>query len=182
MREFDKAEDLLSQVIAYSQTERTEYLKAAANMYLGAALAARGELAAGIGLVEGASQKFLAYHRHIFYILSETILGTIYLQILQGSGGRRPAFVCKNLGFLLKNGLFIKRKAEKHLTRAVHSCRQTGASGLLGQPCLQLGALYKLKGRREQAQEYLLEAVRVFQQCGFDLYLQRVQELLDSLA
>jgi hypothetical protein len=56
--------------------------------------------------------------------------------------------------------------------------RETGAQGFLGQPCLQLGLLFKLRGQREKAEEYLLEAIKVFEACEFEAYLKRARELL----
>jgi predicted ATPase/class 3 adenylate cyclase len=182
MREFASAEEHLTQVIKYSEQEQTEYLRTAANLFLGAALAARGDLVKGIRLVEKASKDFLNYQRNIFYSLSESILGTIYLQIYHGAGDKGLSFFVRNFGFLLKNVLSAGKNAERHLTNAILVARQTGAKGFLGQPCLQLGLLYKLKGRKEKAKEFLWEAVRAFEDCKFEAYLQHTQELLNSLA
>jgi tetratricopeptide (TPR) repeat protein len=182
MREFEKAENLLTQVIKYSEEERTEYLKTGANMWLGAALAAQGNLAKGIRLVKDASKEFLEYQRNLFYGMSESILGTIYLQILQGTGGKRLSFFARNLGFLLKNVPSAGKNAERHLTNAIQVARQTGAQGFLGQPCLQLGLLYKLKGQKEKAKEFLEEATRAFEYCQSAESLHRAQELLQSMA
>jgi len=182
MREFANAEDLLTQVIAYSEKERTEYLKTAANLFLGVALAAQGKLTEGIRLVEDVSRDCLEYQRNIFYCLSETILGSIYLQMIQGSGGKKLSFFFKNFPFLLKNFPVAGKKAEKHLCKAIQVARETGAKGFLGQPCLQLGMLFKLKNKKEKARECLAEAVMVFEECEFSIYLERARELLDSLA
>jgi class 3 adenylate cyclase/tetratricopeptide (TPR) repeat protein len=181
MREFEQAENLLTQVIKYSDEERTEYLKISANMLLGAALAAQGNLAKGIRLVKDASEKFLEHQKNIFYSMSESILGTIYLQILQGAGGKRLSLFAGNIGFLLKNVPSAGKNAERHLTNAIQVARQTGAKGFLGQPCLQLGLLLKLRGQKEKAKEFLLEALRAFEDCKLDVYLQRAQEVLNSL-
>jgi class 3 adenylate cyclase/tetratricopeptide (TPR) repeat protein len=180
-REFERAEDLLTQVIAYSETEQTEYLKTTANLFLGVSLAAQGQLAQGIRLVESVSREFMEFHRSVFASLSEFILGNIFLQIFQGSGKKDLAAFCKNFGFLMKNLPFAGKKAERHLTKAVQLARQTGARGFLGQPCLQLGVLFKLRGRRAKAKEYVSEAIRVFEECGFEAHLNHARELLDTL-
>jgi class 3 adenylate cyclase/tetratricopeptide (TPR) repeat protein len=181
MRQFETAADYLTQVIDYSEEERTEYLKRYAHMFLGTALAALGNLQAGICLVESASQEFLEFQRNVLRSLSESILGSIYLQIFQGSGNKRLPLVFKNLGFILKNILFVSRKSEKHLAEAIQLARETGALGFLGQPCLQMGLLMKLKGQKGKAREYLSEAIHIFEECDFQVYLQRAQELQASL-
>ncbi len=180
-REFERAEDLLTQVIAYSETEQTEYLKTIANLFLGVSLAAQGQLAQGVRLVESVSLELMEFNRSVFASLSEFILGNIFLQIFQGSGKKSLAAYCKNFGFLMKNLPFAGKIAERHLTRAVQLARQTGARGFLGQPCLQLGVLFKLRGRRAKAKEYVLEAIRVFEECGFEAYLNHARELLEVL-
>ncbi len=181
-REFERAEDLLTQVIAYSETEQTEYLKTTANLFLGVALAAQGQLAQGIRLVESVSREFMEFQRSVFASLSECILGSIFLQISQRSGKKGLAAFWKNFGFLIKNLPFAGKKAERHLTKAVQLAKQTGARGFLGQPCLQLGVLFKLRGRRAKAREYVSEAIQVFEECGFEAYLNHARELLDALA
>lgn len=180
-REFERAEDLLTQVIEYSKAAQTEYLKTTANLFLGVALAASGHLAKGIRLVENVSREFMEYQRSVFAIMSEFILGNIYLQIFQRSGNKGLLAFFKNFGFLIQNLPFAGKKAERHLTMAIQLARETGAQGFLGQPCLQLGLLYKLRGQREKAEEYLLEAIKVFEECEFEPYLKQARELLGSL-
>jgi hypothetical protein len=151
-------------------------------MHLGLALAAQGSLGEGIKLLESVGGELLESQRNIFYIMSELILGSIYLQIFQRTGSKSLPSFFKNLGFLIKNIPFAGKRAEKHLTKAWQLAKQTGAKGFWGQPCLQLGLLFKLRGQKEKAKEYLLEAIRVFEECKFEVYLKRGKELLDSLA
>ncbi len=181
MREFETAADYLTQVIEYSEKERTEYLKRYANIFLGTALAAQGNLREGISLVESASQEFMEFQRNVLYCLSESILGSIYLQMLQRSGNKSLSFFFKNIGFLIKNIFFVGKKAKRHLTKGIQLARQTGAKGFLGQPCLQMSLLLKLKGQRAKAKECLLEAIEVFEECDFEVHLHRAKELLASL-
>jgi class 3 adenylate cyclase/tetratricopeptide (TPR) repeat protein len=183
MREFKAAEDHLIQVIENSEKHGTEYLKTFANMFLGVAQAAQGDLREGFGLIERSSQEFLNSRRNILYCLSEYILGGLYLQILQrSSGGRGLSFYLRNLGFLVKNAPYAGKKAEKHLTKAVELAELTNAQGFLGQPLMQLGLLFKLKGKTEKSRQCLADAIRVFTDCGLEAYAQRAGELLESLA
>jgi class 3 adenylate cyclase/tetratricopeptide (TPR) repeat protein len=181
MREFANAAQLLRQVIEYSEEEHTEYLKTLANLHLGVTMAAQGNLREGTRLVESVSQEFLKFQRHLFYCLSESILGNLYLQILQRSGRKSLSFFIKNLGFLMRNFPVAGKKAQNHLTKAIQVAKQTGAKGFLGQPYLLLGLLYKCKKQKEKARQYLWEAAAVFKDCELEAYLQRTTELLDSL-
>jgi len=182
MRRFEDAAAYLTQVIGYSDQERTEYLKRYANMFLGTALAAQGNLQAGISLVESASQEFLESQRNVLRSLAESILGSIYLQIFQGSGNKSPALLVRNLGFIVKNIFSIKSKAEKHLSQGIQLAKETGAKGFLGQPCLQMSVFFKLKGESGKAQEYLSEAIQVFEECDLQVHLQRARDMQASLA
>lgn len=181
MREFETAADYLTQVIDYSEKERTEYLKRYANVFLGIALAAQGKLRKGISLVESASQEAREFQRNVLHGFSESILGSIYLQLLQRTGPARLSSIFKNMGFLVKNYASAGKKAQRHLTKGVELVRQTGAKGFLGQPCLQLGLLFKLKGEKEKAREYLLEAIETFEECDLKVHLEQAKDLLASL-
>jgi class 3 adenylate cyclase/tetratricopeptide (TPR) repeat protein len=180
-REFEMAADSLNQVIAYSEKHGTDYMKSFANLFLGVALAACGDLAEGLRRIESSKREFIEFQRNIFYGLSEFILGSFYLQLYQRSGSKSLSTLFKNLGFLIKNMPFAGKKAESHLFKAIELARETGAKGFLGQPCLQMGLLYKLRGKMEKAKEYLMEAREVFEECELKVYTKRTQELLDSL-
>ena len=182
MGEFEAAEKDLTEVVEYSDLNGTEYLKPSAHLFLGVALAAQRRVGEGISLIKSAAREFTAYQRTVFCCWSETILGGVLVQFLQKSGGLSLSFLIKNLGFLIKNVPFARKKAEQHLQNAVQIARETGAKGFLGQPLLQLGLLYKVKGKKGQAEEYLREARKVFEECDLDVYAKRASELLDSLA
>ena len=180
-RKFKEAEEHLTEVIEYSEKQGTEYLKTFANLFLGVALAAQGNLGEGIRRVQSAKKEFVLFQRNIFYGMSEYILGSIYLQILQPTGKKSLAFLLRNLGPLLRIVPFAGKKAEKHLGKAIQLARQTGAKGFLGQPCLQMGVLFKLRGQKEKAREYLGEAIAVFKECYLGVYLQQAEDQMDSL-
>jgi tetratricopeptide (TPR) repeat protein len=183
MREFSKAQELLVRVLEDSEKEHTDYLKPMANLFLGMALAAQGLLSKGIGLLESVSQEFHRHQRIIFYCVTEGILGNVYLQIFLLKAGKRSlsAFF-KNFGFLVRNFPFARQKAKEHLLTAYKLAKETGARGFLGHPCLHLGMLYKARGQREKAREYLSEAMNIFEEGKFETTRNQARELLDSLA
>ena len=85
-----------------------------------------------------------------------------------------------NFGFLVKNASIANKKAEGYLNEAITMANEIGAKGLLGQASLELGALYKAKGRSAQAQRYISEAIKIFQQCQAERYLKQAKEALAS--
>ena len=180
MREFREAELCLNQVIEYGEREGTEYLSTTAYIFLGAALAAQGDLSRGIRMVETASEELLKTQRIIFYSLSQFVLGSIYLQILLKSPGNLSTFL-KNVPFLIKNVFSIRRKAEKYLSNAIELSEKAGARGFLGQPYLQMGLFFRATGKPEKARQYFLKATDMFEQCGPQKSLQQARELLSSL-
>jgi class 3 adenylate cyclase/tetratricopeptide (TPR) repeat protein len=181
-RQFDKAEHFLREVIRFSDDLGTEYLKTFANLFLGVALSARGEVKSGVRLIEDSAREFLRCQRNIFYCFAELILGSIYLEMVQGSGRKSLSLIVKNLGFILKTRPFAARKAEAHLQKAIQVSSETGAKWFLGQPCLQLGLLYKLKGRKAKAIECVSTALRMFEQCEAEASAKKAREVLDSLS
>jgi tetratricopeptide (TPR) repeat protein len=180
-REFEAALNHLNLVIRYSEEHGTAYLKTFADVFLGVAMAAQGKLAAGLQRLESSNREFMEFHRQVFYCMSETILGTVYLQLHQRSGKKSFAMLWNNIGVILKNLFIAGKKAEKHFLKAVELAQETGAKGFLGQPYLQLGVLYQAKGKKEKARKYLLEALQTFTTCEMEVYAQRTQELLHAL-
>jgi tetratricopeptide (TPR) repeat protein len=115
------------------------------------------------------------------YAQSEYILGNIYLQIVQGTAPISLSIIVKNIGFLVKNVPFAGRKAEIHFRKAIESAKQMGAKGILGQAYLDLGLLYKIKKRKDEAKKYLSKAISLFEECEVDVYLKKANEALEPL-
>jgi len=181
MREFESALHNLNQVICYCEAHGTEYMKTFANVFLGVALAAQGKVAAGLQCIERSNREFKEFHRQVFCSLSETILGTVYLQLYQRSGKINFSILWHNIGLILKNLFVAGKKAEKHLLQAAQLALQTGAKGFLGQPYLLLGILYKARGQKEKSKTYLHMAQEIFAACDMQVYAQRAEELGQTL-
>ena len=87
-------------------------------------------------------------------------------------------FLARNIRFIMRNFLVAGRKAEENLKRSAEVARSIGAIGILGQAFLGLGLLYKEKGKPEEAETYLLEAIKAFEKCGAAGYLTQAKEAL----
>ena len=87
----------------------------------------------------------------------------------------------KNIGFLIKNLPFAKKKAENHLIKTLGLSDEIGAKGLKGQALFALGRLYMGKKRHEEAREYLTKAIEVFGLCQIETYKKQAEDALTSL-
>jgi hypothetical protein len=76
---------------------------------------------------------------------------------------------------------FASKKVEGHFNKAIGVSSEIGAKGLLGQVCLNLGLLHEAKGRTEQAQRSITEAIQLFEKCEAEGYLIKAKEALNSL-
>jgi class 3 adenylate cyclase/tetratricopeptide (TPR) repeat protein len=166
--QFQEAEDVLKEVLAYSQRFGAEILGTPARLYHGLVTIAKGNMSHGLKMLEEAAGISLENGRRGFYALSEYILGRVYLQIVEGappSSLPTPA----------------SEKAEEHINKAIEVAQEIGARGTLGMAQLDLGLLYKARGERDQARQCISTAIGVFEQCEAETYLRQAKQALETL-
>ena len=176
-----EAEDILSEVLEYSNKFDTESIGTPALAMLGGVLLLKGKLKSGLKMVEDAQRRFLKNERKFSYIMTEFVLGTFYLQIVLRNGEFSLPVKIKNIAFLVKHIPLSSKKAETHFNRAIETAKQIGAKGLLAQAYHGLGLLHKAKKRPRQAKECMLQAVELFEQCEAEVFLQKAKEALAGL-
>ena len=179
--QFQEAKDVLQQVINYSEQFGVESLGTMSKMYLGAVSMAEGHMEQGLKIIEEAQRSLLENGEKVAYMMSDLLLGKIYLQMVEKAAPAKLATVMKNIGFLAKNVPFAARKAESHYNKAIEVSRKIGARGFMSQAYLDLGLLHKVKGRNDKARECLSEAIQLFEQCEDEVNLRQAQEALASL-
>ena len=159
--EYDEAEKPLREVIAFSEAG-ADVIGRSAYCLLGVVLAAKGQLKRGVKMVGEAQQFWWDNECKWRYVISENILGELYLQIVEG--GSSPSFftIIKNLGFIIRNVPFAAKKAEHHFRQAINTAEQAGYKKILGDAYLGLGRLYKIKGNRTKAEECFSKAIDCF--------------------
>ena len=81
----------------------------------------------------------------------------------------------------MKNVPTAAKKAEAHLRNVIDAANKIGALGLMGQAHLDLGTLYKIKNRRNQASNNLKKAIEIFQETGAYVFLRQAEKSLASL-
>jgi len=179
--QLQEAESALQEIVAFSQKFGYEVYGTPAQMLLGVILIAKGHMSKGLKILEEGQRACLENERKHSYATSEYILGSIYSQIVRGEGEIKLSNMVKNIRFLVKNVPFASKKAEQHFNKAIEVAKEIGAKGTQGQVYLDLGRLHKAKGRSDQAQDCFSKAVRLFEECEAEVYLQQAKEALASL-
>jgi tetratricopeptide (TPR) repeat protein len=148
---------------------------------MGVLLIAKGQMSQGLKLLEEGQREFLENQRRSMYAFSEYVLGKVYSQIAEGSGPINLPTMAKNIGFLIKSVPFASKKAEEHFNRAIEVAKEVGAKRTMGMAYLDLGLLYKMKGKTEQAKNCVSEAIQAFEQCEAERSLKQAKEALASI-
>ncbi len=179
--QFREAEGALQELISYCENFGCEQIRPYAYSFLAIVMIDKGHMSQGLKMLEEERQSSLENERRILHAMLEHILGKVYLQIVQGEGPKSLSFLAKNIGFLMKNVPFASQKAEAHFDKAIEAANEIGAKGFMGQAYLDLGLLYKAKRKAQKAKECVSEAVKLFEQCDAEVYLNQAREVLASL-
>ena len=178
--QFQGAEDALKEVLTFSRNFGTEALGSLAYACLGVVSIVKGDMSHGLKMIEESIRSSKENGSKYFYSFYENLLGMVYLQIVQGEGGRSLSTMFRNIGFLVKNVPFAGKKSEDHFNKAIEVAKEIGAKSSHGRACLNLGLLHKEKKRTEQARKCITEAVQLFEQCEAEAYLKQAKEALAS--
>jgi tetratricopeptide (TPR) repeat protein len=179
--QLQEAEEALQEVVSFCQNLSCGVLQPVARAFLGVPLIAKGHMREGLGMIEDACQSLLDNDRKYFYSMSEYVLGKVFLNIVERAGPMSLSTMAKNIGFLIKNVPFASKKAEEHFNRAIEVAKEIGAKGTMGEAYLDLGLLYRTKGKTEQAKKCISEAIQIFEQTEADGFLKQAKEALASL-
>jgi class 3 adenylate cyclase/tetratricopeptide (TPR) repeat protein len=179
--QFEEAEKVFQSILNFTEKRGVGQITAITQEFLAPVLIAKGQMQAGIELMEAAQTALFGNQRRAQYAMSEYILGEVNLQIATGP---KPSLsiMAKNIGFLVKNAPFATKKAEEHFHKSIELLKEIGARGYLGQAYLSLGLLYKASKRTDQARQYFQEAINLFQECEAGGFLKQANEALDTLA
>ena len=166
---------------AKSQQFGCDVLTTPTQLFLGVVLISKGKFGQGLNMIKDVKQTCLKNERKMYAVVSEYVLGKVYLQIVEGAGPMSLSTIAKNIGFLIKNVPLADKKAQFHFNKAIETAKEIGAKGFLGLAYLDLGLLHKAKKRKDQAKKCISEAVQLFEQCEADVYLKQANEALESL-
>jgi tetratricopeptide (TPR) repeat protein len=182
--QYQKAKGVLLKVLEHSQLFGSTRIGTPARTLLAVIDITEGHLAKGLHTLEVVQKEYLSKDRKYPYAVGEYLIGKIYAQLgtaQLGTGSPANFPVMRNLGFLLKNRPFARRKAEERLRKSLAAAEEIGARSTAGSACLDLGLLYRFMGKTEQARDCLEKAKRHFEQCEADRYLKQTEDALSSL-
>jgi tetratricopeptide (TPR) repeat protein len=145
--QFKHAEESAQRVLAFTRKYGVDWLGTMVQLVLSVVSIAKGEMSQGLGKLREVQKACVTNESRWLYAQTEYIMGSVYLQIVQGSGPKSLSILAKNIGFLVKNVPLAGRKAEQHFNKAINMAKEIGANGILGQTYLDLGLLHKAKKR-----------------------------------
>ena len=175
---FQEAEETLRKVLEHSGLFGTALIGTPARSLLAVCAIAEGRLAEGLKTLERIQGDHLSNKRCYVYAVGEHILGKIYTQLTMGSQVKFS--VMKNLGFLLKNLPFARRKAQEHFLRSIKVSEEIGAKCVSGMAYLDLGLLYQRMGKKNPSRNCLIRAKECFEQSGAEAFLSQSVEAIRS--
>jgi len=174
----EKAEKNWVEVHKYCEDHGAGPVGALSRTALSSVFLVKGELSRGIRMEEeliGWHEENESRWRLAFHLCW---LGNVYLRMAQRKGSTNILFLARNFRFIMRNILVAGRKAEGYLKKSIEVASQIGAIGILGQASLGLGSLYKAKGKTDEAEKFISEAIDAFEKCGATGYLKKSREIL----
>ncbi|MDA9761640.1 AAA family ATPase [Desulfobacterales bacterium] len=179
--QFNIAEQVLEEVLSYSQNIGFKGIGTPAAAFLGAIYVAKGDMSNGFKKMEAVGKGWLETDRRACLPIFECLVGTVYLKIIEGAAPVSIQSVIKNIGFIIKNVPFAVKKAEYHFNKALGVAKEIGAVGIIGQSYLNLGFLYRSKKRNEMARDYFRKAIEIFEEIEAEGFLKQSKDALNSL-
>ena len=179
--QFQEAKEALQEVASYSRDFGCEEIGTIAHTALGLVSIVEGQMGQGLKMIEETLRACHENQRRVLYAMTELILGQVYLQIVDKSAPVSLTTMAKNVGFILKNVPSAHKKGEEHFNRAIEVAKEIGAKFALGESYLDLGRLYKAKGRSAQARDCFIAAIEILEECQSEVFLKQAKEALTSL-
>lgn len=180
--QFQEADEILQEIVPFCQHLGMDYIVTSAQALQGMVLIAAGQLSRGLRRIKAGLRVLTDNGRLYSRYLLEFSLAEIYFQMATRARPLGLWAAVKNLGFILKEVPFAKRKAKDYLNRIIQVGQEVGAKGFVhGHALLNLGLLHQQNGRQEQAKECLQEAQRIFGQCNSEMSSRQIKQALAAM-
>jgi class 3 adenylate cyclase/tetratricopeptide (TPR) repeat protein len=176
-----EAEKVLLEVTKFAEQFGGKSIGTPGRSLLGVVTILKGDLARGLKILEETKKEWIKNGRKYFVANADYTFGKVYLQLAEGGQNTSFSMVAKNIGFLVKNVPFAAKKSEEYFQAAIQQASEIGAKGLQGRASLDLGHLYKFKGRTDEARKYITDAIQLFEECEADVFLKQAKEALAAL-
>jgi class 3 adenylate cyclase/tetratricopeptide (TPR) repeat protein len=178
---FQEAEEPLKQVMLDGQRLGIETFEWMAAAMLGMILISKGQMAKGFHMMTESDNNLLKNGNKFCYIWTQYLFGILFSQLAAPAAPINISWLAKNFRFILRHVPFATQKAVVHLNNCAAICRDCGFTSISGMVYLELGRLYKNKGKKELAREKLSTAVKLCRECEAAGNLKQAEELLASL-
>jgi predicted ATPase/class 3 adenylate cyclase len=176
-----EAENTVREALQFAKDYGCENIGIPASANLGILIMAKGQMSRGLQMAEEAIQTMAEKGNRSFQITYELNIGQVYLLFVNRSAPLSISVLAKNIGFLLKNMPSAAKKAEDCFKKAIAVADEIGSNAVLGKACLNLGLLYKTKGRHNEAKESVLRAIQAFEDGGLENSLKEAKAMLASV-
>jgi tetratricopeptide (TPR) repeat protein len=129
--QYQEADEILREIIPFCQNLGMDYIVLWAQALYGAVLMAEGQFSRGMKMMAEGNRVFTESGRFVSLYFLEFALAEVYFQM--ATHRRRLGFwtICKNLGFILKEVPFARRKAETYLRKIIQVGQEIGAGGFM---------------------------------------------------
>jgi hypothetical protein len=140
--QFEEADEILREIIPFCRHLGMDYVLASAQTLHGVVLIAAGQFFRGLHMIEAGLRGLTKNGRLFSRYLLEISLAEIYFQIATRARRLGVWAAVKNLGFILKEVSFAKRKGKAYLNQIIQVGKEVGARGFVqGHAWLNLGLL-----------------------------------------
>jgi tetratricopeptide (TPR) repeat protein len=141
---------------------------------LGLAMVGVGDYAGGVADLNNTLKRFSSWRNPRMMAWGHLALGEVYLQLATAGHLPPPRLLRKNASFFLRALPAAKRRARRHLEKAVHFAQKADTTGMLAQALAGLGLLSKSSGQNSLAQGYLEEARAIAEGLGATKLIARI--------
>ena len=176
----NESEKAFEEISEFCDKQGFEAIGTPAKFYLGFIQILNGQMSKGMKNVETILKRWIEMDRKPLLSMAYLSLGKLYAQIASGTESVSIKTMLKNVGFIIKNVPNAIKKSEEHLLKAVEYSGNINAAGMQAQALLELGLLYKQKGNKERAINCLKEAIKIFNDYGNHVFLEKAQSALES--
>jgi tetratricopeptide (TPR) repeat protein len=184
---FGDGEEALNQVIEYSRENGIKGIEWPSITLLGMTKIANGEMNKGYQLLDSLymfdekQNLLLTSGLNINFAVGEYMVGMMFSQMAAPTAPLKFSMLIRNLSFILKHTPFAMKKAVIHYERSIVGCQKCGLNTWLAMPYLELGRLYKKKGKKTLAKKNLLLAIETSKKYEVKGCLQQAEALLATL-
>jgi tetratricopeptide (TPR) repeat protein len=180
-KRLDEAAETFDNISHHIEKTNAKFIGNFAHFFFSVYSVSQGELEYGLLKAKNVTDSFLENGSMYRYASANHVLGRVYSSLAVGDNRKSISLVVKNLFFLIRNIPFASKKAVNYFDESISVAKKIGAKGILGQAYLDLGLLYKAKKRNHKALEYILEAVKIFDECNADVFQKIAKESLPTL-